>query len=99
MRQLLLWGLVAIWAVAFVLSFLAFTEQPTGDGFTRGLNRLSGFLQWQMIAIVTALVLLALRSQAETVWLRRAMTVPAYLAGALVALIAGTLAYAWIMHP
>lgn len=57
-------SVVALWAVIFALSFiLAFSIEPTGDGFTRGLNRISALIIWQGIAIVVAVVawLLGLR--------------------------------------
>ncbi|MEM9969581.1 MAG: hypothetical protein AAF762_00570 [Pseudomonadota bacterium] len=43
--------LMAGWALSFAYAFYFFaTEPPTGDGFTRGLNRVSGYLGWQGIA-------------------------------------------------
>ncbi len=99
MRQYALWALVVIWAAAFLTSLYQFSLPPGGDGFTRGLNRVSGFMQWQMVAMVVALVLLALRRQAESRVLARTMVIPAYFAIALVLLVAGVLGYAWIMHP
>ena len=55
-RHLLLIGLLALWLIAFVYAFVAFaTSDPTGDGFTRGLNRVGRFLGWQGIAGLIAL--------------------------------------------
>lgn len=42
------WLLLTLWLVFFVLSFVVFfTTEPTGDGFTRGMNRITGFIGWQ----------------------------------------------------
>ncbi len=47
------------WLVAFVWSFVGmWLTEPTGDGFTRGLNRLEGFFLWQIVAVILALVVL-----------------------------------------
>ncbi|MEZ5277989.1 MAG: hypothetical protein R3F07_16525 [Opitutaceae bacterium] len=47
------------WLVVFAWSFISTAViEPTGDGFTRGLNRLEGFFLWQMGALVVALVLM-----------------------------------------
>lgn len=55
-RLFLLMVVVAFWAAAAVYSiyFLIFVE-PAGDGFTRGLNRASGFWGWQGVAWLFAL--------------------------------------------
>jgi hypothetical protein len=34
----------------------ALTAEPTGDGFTRGLNRLTGFVGWQAAGMILALI-------------------------------------------
>jgi hypothetical protein len=48
---------VVLWAVLFVLSFvLYFLLEPTGDGFTRGTNRITAFATWQGIAVAVAIV-------------------------------------------
>jgi hypothetical protein len=47
---------LGLWALAMVLSGLALTAEPTGDGFTRGLNRVSGFVGWQAAGLILALV-------------------------------------------
>lgn len=51
-----IWIVLALWAGAMGLSGLALTAEPTGDGFTRGLNRLSGFVGWQAAALILALI-------------------------------------------
>jgi len=43
--------LIAIWGGVFTWSIIGFASiDPTGDGFTRGLNRVTGFLLWQFAA-------------------------------------------------
>lgn len=44
-------ALVIVWAGLFAWSFIDFmTTEATGDGFTRGFNRIAGFLLWQFAA-------------------------------------------------
>lgn len=50
LNRVMLWVLFAAWLAAIALSFVAVTQAPTGDGFTRGLNRITGFLSWQIAA-------------------------------------------------
>lgn len=54
-QQTLFKILLMVWAAAFAWSFISFsTAAPTGDGFTRGLNRVTGFLGWQGLATILA---------------------------------------------
>ncbi len=49
--------LFVIWNILFSISILSlFLLEPTGDGFARGLNRISAFLGWQAIALVVAMI-------------------------------------------
>ena len=50
-----LWILLALWGFAMLLSARALTADPTGDGFVRGLNRVMGFLSWQLAGAVLSL--------------------------------------------
>ena len=60
--------LVLLWGVVFVLSFVLprFIE-PTGSGFTRGMNRLPALFGLQCLALLVAIGTAALgyRSRAE----------------------------------
>jgi len=47
---------LALWALAMMLSGFVLTAEPTGDGFTRGLNRVTGFVAWQAAALILALI-------------------------------------------
>jgi hypothetical protein len=52
------YALSGVWLLLFVISFVTLqVVQPTGDGFTRGLNRIVAFLSWQGAAFVVAMVL------------------------------------------
>ncbi|MBI5471687.1 MAG: hypothetical protein HY961_05030 [Ignavibacteriae bacterium] len=60
-------ALQVLWILVFALSIvLAAAGAPTGDGFTRGLNRLSTFLAWQVAAIVVAVGLLIVARRFKT---------------------------------
>jgi hypothetical protein len=57
MRWKVVHVLAAVWLVLFIFSFAVFlTTAPTGDSFTRGLNRITSFLTWQGAAFVIAMV-------------------------------------------
>lgn len=79
-----------LWLAVFALSFgIMLVTEPTGDGLTRGLNRIGVFLGWQAAAVVVALGALALgagRLEARPAvrWLSRA---PAIVQGSLVLLV------------
>lgn len=60
--------LVVVWALAFAGSFLHYQlAAPTGDGFTRGFNRIAIFLGWQAISFLLAIItmLVARREEEE----------------------------------
>jgi len=49
------WLALALWAGVFTYSLWVYqTTPPLGDGFARGLNRVSGFLGWQVLAALLA---------------------------------------------
>ncbi len=46
----------ALWLFAFGLSLaIALLAEPTGSGFTRGLNRVGTFFRWQFLAFALAI--------------------------------------------
>ncbi len=52
------WFAIFLWAIAFAGSFISFQlTDPSGDSFTRGLNRVGTFLGWQLAAGVGGLVI------------------------------------------
>ncbi len=45
------------WLIAFALSLaLAANVEPTGTGFTRGMNRVGTFFRWQFLAFALAII-------------------------------------------
>ena len=88
--------LLAIWAGLFIWSFIGFSAtEPTGDGFTRGFNRVSGFLLWQFAAgIVAVPAYMVGREQPRGSALRWASRLPLALATALLLAIAGVIVWA-----
>lgn len=56
-RSALIWGALALWAVVMGASIVALNAEPTGDGFVRGMNRVTGFLLWQLAAAMIAAAL------------------------------------------
>ncbi|MAZ18820.1 hypothetical protein [Oricola sp.] len=95
-EKLLVAFLLAIWAGLFVWSFIGFSAtEPTGDGFTRGFNRVSGFLLWQFAAgIVAVPTYMVGREQARGSALRWASRLPLALATALLLAIGGVIVWA-----
>lgn len=75
--------LLLLWLAVMAGSFLAFQlTAETGDGFTRGLNRVLAFVGWQFAGLIIALICLFLRARVE--WgrpLRWIALVPALVAG------------------
>lgn len=95
MKKLLV-ALLLVWAVAYIASFaLPATMAPTGDGFTRGLNRVGTFFGWQIGACLLAvLIWMVGRSAAlsrRMIWVTR---LPAILAGALIVFVIGVILWA-----
>lgn len=57
-RSRTVWFLLAVWALVFAWSFVAlFTTPISGDGFTRGLDRLLALAGWQVVAAAMAFVI------------------------------------------
>lgn len=88
--------LIALWAGLYVWSFVSFSiTEATGSGFTRGFNRITGFLTWQLAAGFVAIPVFAAGRRLERgTALRRASRLPLALAVALVVGIAVLIAWA-----
>ncbi len=101
MQRTVVWGLVAVWAATWVGSFLVFQlTDPSGDGFTRGLNRLMAFLGWQLAAgFLGGLVWIVGRDQPQTGLGRWLLRAPALLALLLFGVLAATVLYARLAKP
>jgi len=100
-RHIALRLLLALWLVAMVLSITGFLgSEPTGDGFTRGLNRVATLFGWQLAGAVLALLCLFFRHEVlPGTPLRWISLVPIAVAGLVVLALAGLFAYAWLGHP
>lgn len=101
MQRSLVWGLAALWLAAWAGSFFAFQiTDPTGDGFTRGLNRLMAFLGWQLAAgFLGGLLWIVGREVPQTALGRWLLRAPALLALLLFGALAATVAYTRFSKP
>ncbi len=95
-KRLLLMGLLAAWALAWGYSFVAFaTTAPTGDGFGRGLNRVTLFFGWQLAAALPAFAAWVIgRGWPKGSGVRFVSRVPIQLALGLAAVVAGLILWA-----
>ncbi len=84
-------GIFLIWLLLFLWSFVEFaTTEAEGYGFVHGVNRLGGFLAWQVGAVIAAaLAFTAGRLQPDGLsrGVRRLTTLPLYFSAALWVLI------------
>lgn len=74
--------LLILWLGVYAWSFLTmYLTAPTGDGFTRGLNRITSFFTWQIAAGVIAIGVWIVGQAFDkgTLW-RWATRIPAILA-------------------
>lgn len=94
--RILVWGLLAIWAALFAGAFIAFAlTDPTGDGFVRGINRVTAFLGWQLAAGALAILIWMQRKHFPTGTLGRWLArVPAGLFSFLVFLLVALVLFA-----
>ena len=61
-RRLLLILLVC-WVQCVVLSFVQpYFTAPTGDGFVRGMNRITIWILWQLAALILAVAMMVIRA-------------------------------------
>ena len=88
--------LLAAWLFAFGYAFFAFaTSLPEGDGFVRGMNRITAYLGWQGIAGMTAIALFAVgRGWPKGSAVRRMSVVPLGAAALHVVAIVGIILWA-----
>lgn len=87
--------LAGIWAALYAASFLlAAHTAPTGDGFTRGMNRLTVFVQYQVGAGLVAVVIWAMGQHLRRRWQRWLARVPGCLALGQVLLVIGVITVA-----
>lgn len=56
-RRAFVMGLFAVWVALFAAGFVAYAvTEATGDSFTRGLNRIGGFLGFEAAAAIAAIM-------------------------------------------
>ncbi|MBV0910798.1 hypothetical protein [Anianabacter salinae] len=87
--------LLLLWGAAYAWSVIGFhLTEPTGDGFTRGSNRVMVFFGWQCVAAVVgaAIWLAGNRLEAGTT-VRQLSRVPLILAALLVAALGALLLF------
>jgi hypothetical protein len=90
-----LWALVFLWSgVNWYLS------APTGDGFTRGMNRITAFLGWQAVALGFGIVAYVFgRAQPKGSPMRWLSRVPVLIWLAEVMIVAAVILWAIVSHP
>lgn len=97
----LAWMVLAFWALAYGGSLAIFgLVEPSGSGFTRGLNRVTGFFGWQIGAAFLAMIVWYLGRHFDkgTMW-RWLCRVPLLLAAGLVLLVVGLILVANLNRP
>ncbi len=99
--QKIAWILLCVWVLVYGGSFVLFImTEPAGDGFTKGLNRLTTFMGWQFAAGILAIIIWSMGkffvAGSLGRWLCR---LPIALAFALVLFVGGISLYAAIGHP
>lgn len=95
-QRLLLTVLFATWLIAFGYAFFSFAAtQPRGDGFVRGMNRVTSYLGWQGIAGMISVAIFSVgRGWTKGTTIRRMSLVPITVAFLHVAAIGGVILWA-----
>ncbi|MEL7104320.1 MAG: hypothetical protein AAGM21_00240 [Pseudomonadota bacterium] len=91
-------GILALWVLVFGWSVIgSWGMEPTGDGFTRGMNRVTHFLGWQAIAACLALAAFGVgRAWPKGSGARSVSRLPLGCVGVLVLLLAAYIGWAMI---
>jgi len=101
-RRLLVLLSFLVWLAVFAISILGpMNTEATGDGVTRGLNRISAFLGWQLLATIIAIAVfcIGLRKPPLQPLARWASRLPIMLQGVLVLFFVGLIAYLNLSKP
>lgn len=88
----LLWLWLLIWGLSVGATYLT---MPTGDGFTRGMNRLALLVGGQAVAALIGVAAFIISRPLASARLRRAAWVPLILALLLVAAITAPFVIVW----
>ena len=93
--------LSGLWAFTYIGSIVVLqVTEPTGDGMTRGLNRLTSFLSWQLVAAFFAIgVWIAGNGLPKGSQARLFSRIPSVLAGVLILLALGVVVFAQTSKP
>jgi ABC-type sugar transport system permease subunit len=96
--QVILFAAIVVWASLFAFSIIAgVSEEPTGDGFTRGMNRTAVFVKWQAAAFVVSLMSFFMTRKKQddlSATLRFVGKAPLYAHGAVLVFVVGAVVYA-----
>jgi len=94
-------AVLAAWAVVWGASWiLPWQLEATGDGFTRGMNRVAAFFGLQLAALLPALIALSLRGRlAPGTWPRRLSLVPLAAFALLVLAVLGVILWSRLARP
>jgi len=100
MRKILI-VLLLLWAAIYLTSFvIPALSEATGDGFTRGMNRVTAFFGWQIVAGVLGLIIWMLgRSEEMSTSMRWITRLPVLLASALLIVTIGIILWAALAKP
>ena len=93
--------LSGLWVFTYIGSIVVLqVTEPTGDGMTRGLNRLTSFLSWQVVAAFFAIgVWIAGNGLPKGSQARLFSRIPSVLAGVLILLALGVVVFAQSNKP
>ncbi|MCF6306024.1 MAG: hypothetical protein L3J33_11720 [Rhodobacteraceae bacterium] len=92
---------VALWTISLAWSFLYLQlTDPTGSGFLRGMNRLTGFVQWHTIALILSFVCwrMGIKLNKSNKW-RKIGLVPVIIEALFIAAIIGISLWVVFMQP
>ncbi|OWU86385.1 hypothetical protein ATO6_06085 [Oceanicola sp. 22II-s10i] len=99
-RPALILGLLILWIVLCALSIIVpANTAPTDFGFTRGMNRVTLFFQFQALGLFVAIALWSVSRRAETPLLRWAGRVPILIALLGVVALIGVILWARYADP
>ena len=94
--------MLIVWIILFVVSIaIPVATEKTGDGFTRGINRVTIFFGWQITAFVVSLIVffMAKRTVALSKSWRVAAKAPLFMHCLIVVIIAVLIIYTVVSSP
>lgn len=98
--QLLLMVLLALWVATVGYSFTYLFVAAESSGFTRGSERITGFLGWQGLGGMFALAIWNIgRSYPKESGARRISKLPIHMAVLLILVLIGMVVYEFMVNP